>query len=114
MNVWQQLKRPFFVLAPMDDVTDVVFRRLVEEIAPPDLFMTEFVSTDGLQSPGREATMERLKVWSGGQVPTIAQIWGNNPELYFKSAKDIEAIGGFAGIDINLGCPEKGIVARGC
>lgn len=113
-NIWQNLPRPFFVLAPMDDVTDVTFRQLVEEIAPPDLFMTEFVSTDGLQSPGRTNTLERLRLWRAGATPTIAQIWGNDPELYLKSARDIAELGGFAGIDINLGCPEKGIVARGC
>lgn len=97
----------------MDDVTDVVFRQLVEEIAAPDLFMTEFVSTDGLQSPGREATMQRLRQWPNSTVPVVAQIWGNKPDLYEKTARDVANLG-FAGIDINLGCPEKGIVARVC
>jgi tRNA-dihydrouridine synthase len=113
MNLWQQLKRPFFVLAPMDDVTDVVFRQLVNEVAPPDVYMTEFVSIDGLNSPGREATMERLRIAPGSGGNLIAQIWGNDPELYYKSAGDVADMG-FAGIDINMGCPEKGIVARGC
>jgi tRNA-dihydrouridine synthase len=114
MNFWQQLKQPLFVLAPMDDVTDVVFRQLVAEICPPDVFMTEFVSTDGLQSPGRDHTMERLRIAGGTKQPTVAQIWGKDPDLYFKSAQDVARLGGFAGIDINLGCPERGIVARGC
>jgi tRNA-dihydrouridine synthase len=113
MNFWQQLAKPFFVLAPMDDVTDVVFRQLVAEICPPDAFMTEFVSTDGLQSPGRDHTMERLRIAPGSKQPLIAQIWGKDPEAYLKTAEDIAGMG-FAGIDINLGCPEKGIVARGC
>jgi len=97
----------------MDDVTDVVFRQLVAEIAPPDVFVTEFVSVDGLQSPGREATMERLRIAPGQPNNLIVQIWGNNPELYYKTARDVADMG-FAGIDINLGCPERGIVARGC
>lgn len=113
MKFWQQLTAPFFVLAPMDDVTDVVFRQLVAEIAPPDVFMTEFVSTDGLQSAGREVTLERLRIAGDSGHNLIAQIWGSDPELYFKSAQDIASMG-FAGIDINLGCPERGIVARGC
>ncbi|MEZ6331353.1 MAG: hypothetical protein R3B12_05145 [Candidatus Saccharimonadales bacterium] len=46
------LKRPFFVLAPMDDVTDTVLRQIVADCAPPDLFFTEFVNVDGLQSKG--------------------------------------------------------------
>ncbi|MBW4061918.1 tRNA-dihydrouridine synthase [Candidatus Saccharibacteria bacterium] len=114
MNFWQQLKRPFFVLAPMDDVTDVVFRQLVAEVAPPDVFMTEFVSIDGLQSAGRERTLERLRVFPGESANLIAQIWGNDPEKYELTAREIAASGNFAGIDINMGCPERGIVARGC
>jgi tRNA-dihydrouridine synthase len=113
MNFWQRLPKPFFVLAPMDDVTDVVFRQVVAAAAPPDVYFTEFVSIDGLQSPGREATMERLRIEPGLTRPLVAQIWGNDPEKYFKSAQDIAGMG-FAGIDINLGCPEKGIVARVC
>jgi tRNA-dihydrouridine synthase len=113
MNFWQQLPEPFFVLAPMDDVTDVVFRQLVSEVCPPDVYMTEFVSTDGLQSAGRESTMERLRIAPGSGANLIVQIWGSNPELYYKTALEVSQMG-FAGIDINLGCPEKGIVARGC
>ncbi|GAC1370722.1 MAG: tRNA-dihydrouridine synthase [Candidatus Saccharimonadales bacterium] len=113
MEFWQQFTKPFLVLAPMDDVTDVVFRQLVAEICAPDIFMTEFVSVDGLQSAGRESTMERLRLSEGSGKNTIVQIWGSDPELYFKTAQDVAGLG-FAGIDINMGCPEKGIVARGC
>ena len=66
MNFWQEQPKPFFVLAPMDDVTDVVFRQLVQEMCPADVAMTEFVSIDGLQSAGRESTMERLRISEGG------------------------------------------------
>ena len=113
MNVWQELEKPFFVLAPMDDVTDVVFRQIVAQAAPPDLFMTEFASTDGLLSPGRERVMEKLRLEDKPTKPIIAQIWGNDPDKYFAVAKELSK-SGFAGIDINMGCPEKGIVARGC
>ena len=97
----------------MDDVTDVVFRQLVHEMCPADVAMTEFVSIDGLQSAGRESTIERLRIAEGGEKNLVVQIWGNEPELYYKSAVDVANMG-FAGIDINMGCPEKGIVARGC
>jgi tRNA-dihydrouridine synthase len=113
MNFWQSLPKPFFVLAPMDDVTDVVFRQVVAQAAAPDVFFTEFVSTDGLQSAGREATLERLRIEPGLTKPLVAQIWGADPEHYRRAAQDIARLG-FAGIDINLGCPEKSIVARGC
>jgi tRNA-dihydrouridine synthase len=113
MSFWQQLPKPFFVLAPMDDVTDVVFRQVVTQAAPPNVLMTEFVATDGLQSAGRERTLERLRVEPNLEVPLVAQIWGKNPENYLRSAQDVAKMG-FSGIDINMGCPEKGIVARGC
>ena len=113
MNFWQNLSKPFFVLAPMDEVTDVVFRQIVAQVAPPDVLFTEFVATDGLQSPGRERTMERLRIEPNLTRPLVAQIWGSNPDNYYVSAKEIAAMG-FAGIDINFGCPERGIVARGC
>lgn len=113
MNFWQELDQPFFILAPMDDVTDVVFRQIVAQTASPDVFMTEFVSTDGLLSPGRERVMEKLRLEENPTKPVVAQIWGSDPEKYFQVAKDL-ASSGFAGIDINMGCPEKGIVARGC
>ena len=61
MKTLSQLPRPFFVLAPMDDVTDTVFRQIITSCAKPDLLVTEFVNVDGLQSPGREKLLPRLK-----------------------------------------------------
>ena len=105
-------KKPFFILAPMDDVTDVVFRQVIAETAAPDFFMTEFVNVDGLQSAGREATLNKLrKRAKEGNV--IAQLWGKNPDNYRKSAVEVVDMG-FVGIDINMGCPDKTIVKNGC
>ncbi|MFI5265498.1 MAG: tRNA-dihydrouridine synthase, partial [Candidatus Levyibacteriota bacterium] len=42
-NIWQTLPKPFFVQAPMEDVTDTVFRQIIAHIGKPDLFFTEFV-----------------------------------------------------------------------
>lgn len=82
------LPKPFFVLAPMDDVTDTVFRQLIADIAPPDLFFTEFVNVDALQSKGREATLRRLK-FTKKEKPVIAQLWGLKPENFYKTAKGL-------------------------
>lgn len=112
MNIYEQLPRPFFVLAPMDDVTDMVFRQVVGECAAPDLYFTEFVNVDGLQSPGRERLMKKLRK-AATDKPLIAQIWGKTPENYYKTAKELVEMG-FAGIDINMGCPDKTIVKNGC
>ena len=108
MNMLESLSKPFFVLAPMDDVTDTVFRRLIAELAPPDLFFTEFVNVDALASRGREATLKRLR-YTEAERPIIAQIWGKNPENFYKAAKDIVEMG-YDGIDLNFGCPDKNVV----
>jgi tRNA-dihydrouridine synthase len=112
MSIWDELPKPFFVLAPMDDVTDTVFRQVVADSARPDLFFTEFVSVDGLQSPGRERLLKRIQ-FTPKERPLIAQIWGKTPENYYKTARELAEMG-FDGIDINMGCPEKNVVKNGC
>src|SRR5579875_2505746 len=101
MNIYTKLPRPFFVLAPMDDVTDTVFRRIVASTAAPDLFFTEFVNVDGLQSPGRPRLTKKLR-FTPGETPLIAQVWGKVPENFFKTAQQL-ADGTFAR---ELGLPE--------
>ncbi len=164
------LSKPFFVLAPMDDVTDTVFRQVITGTAPPDLFFTEFVNVDGLQSPGREKLLPKLQLGpnegvsrfshesrtQGGNekrtnrivntesesrklatqrsasssdskndsvvlqdrtlrkpVPIIAQIWGKDPDNYYKTVFDLKDMG-YDGVDINMGCPDKAVVKNGC
>ncbi|MDL2363627.1 MAG: tRNA-dihydrouridine synthase [Patescibacteria group bacterium] len=122
MNVLQ-LPKPFFVLAPMDDVTDTVFRRIVGGCSPPDLYFTEFVNVDGLQSPGRQKLFKKLQ-FTAYEQPLIVQIWGKYPENYRKTAEQIadgslaRELGlpdglNFVGVDINMGCPEKNVVRNG-
>lgn len=110
-SFWRTLNRPIKVLAPMEDVTDTVFRRMVARCGRPDVFYTEFTNTDGLCSAGREAVIHRLQ-FTEIERPIVAQIWGNNPEHYYRSARDLVALG-FDGIDINMGCPVKKIVKNG-
>ena len=92
----------------MYNVTDSVFRQMISTLAPPDLYMTEFVNVDGLQSQGRPKLLPFL-YQEPGSVPLIAQIWGNQPENYYKTTQELVARG-FAGIDINMGCPDKTVV----
>ena len=168
MNIWDNLPKPFFVLAPMDDITDTVFRQIIASLpypadlsgvqgvaeerseayqeyvdqvpeaitqqsvknssrvggyadksdavirgyGAPDLFFTEFVNVDGLQSPGREKLIPKL-MFTETERPIIAQIWGKNPENYYKTAQDLVEMG-YDGIDINMGCPVKTVVRDGC
>lgn len=111
-NLLDNLPRPFFVLAPMDDVTDTVFRQVVTDCAPPDLYFTEFVNVDGLQSPGRRNLLKKL-LFTSKDKPLIAQLWGKDPENYYKTAMELVEMG-FDGIDINMGCPAKVVVKGGC
>lgn len=117
------LPKPFFILAPMDDVTDTVFRQVVQSTAAPDLFFTEFVNVDGLQSPGRQKLLKKLR-FVPSETNLVAQLWGKDPENFRKTAEQITdgtfAIelglpGGvnFVGIDLNMGCPAKSEVKNG-
>jgi tRNA-dihydrouridine synthase len=110
-SFWRSLQRPITVLAPMEDVTDTVFRRIVARCGPPSVFFTEFTSTDGLCSAGHEAVAHRL-VFTEEERPIVAQIWGTVPEMHYRAAREVAALG-FDGVDINMGCPVKKIVKGG-
>lgn len=107
----------------MDDVTETAFRRLVAGCAAPDIFFTEFVNVDGLQSPGRSALLKKLK-FTAEEQPLIVQLWGKDPGNFYKTARELA--GGtfarelglpkgvnFAGIDLNMGCPDRTVVKNG-
>ena len=108
-NIWQKSAK-LKVLAPMDDVTDVAFRCMVFELGPPDIFFTEFVNVDGLNSRGRDNLLHKLLLFEGEDV--IAQIWGIKPENYYKTTLDLVEMG-FKGVDINMGCPVKDVIKTG-
>ncbi len=95
----------------MEDVTDTVFRRIVQDAGAPDLMVTEFTSTDGLCTAGRPRVIGRL-AFTPGEKPLLAQIWGNSPERYLRVASEVREMG-FDGLDINMGCPVRKIVTRG-
>lgn len=110
MNFWQKLPKPFFVLAPMANVTDVAFRRVIAKYGKPDVFYTEFVSANGLCSEGREALMIDL-AYAEIERPIVTQLFTADPEKMFEAAQLIAKLG-FDGIDINMGCPDKNVVKQ--
>ena len=59
-SFWNDLPQPFFVLAPMEAVTDVVFRHVVERAGAPDVFFTEFANATGWVHAGDRAIAGRL------------------------------------------------------
>lgn len=97
----------------MDGVTDTVFRHVVDQAGAPDLLFTEFTNTDGYCSPkGRHSTYSRLLFTPDEQPTLIAQIWGTKPENFAEMAKGLKEMG-YAGIDINMGCPAKDVTKKG-
>jgi tRNA-dihydrouridine synthase len=125
-NFWNTLPSGFMVLAPMEDVTDTVFRRVVascgqkdataggkvgKDAGQPDVYFTEFTNCDGIMSVGQSRVIHRLK-YTESERPLVAQIWGKTPENYFQTAKLIKELG-FDGVDINMGCPERNVIKQG-
>lgn len=112
MTFWDNLPKPFFVLAPMEDVTDIVFRHVVARAARPDVFMTEFTNAASYCSEkGNFSTRGRLE-HDASEQPIVAQIWGTNPDNFATMATGLVSQD-FAGIDINMGCPAKDVVKIG-
>ncbi len=107
----RKLKKPFFCLAPMADVTDAAFRQIICKYGKPDIFWTEFVSADGLSSPGREVLKNNL-IYSKKEKPIIAQLFSSNPDKMRQAACYVATLG-FDGIDINMGCPDRSVEKQG-
>jgi tRNA-dihydrouridine synthase len=116
-NFWQTFRlgktaeQPFFVLAPMADVTDPAFRRIIAKYGKPDVLWTEFVSADGLMLGGREKLIRDL-AYTEGERPIVAQLFGSNTDTMRAAAKLCAELG-FDGIDINMGCPDRSIEKQG-
>lgn len=108
---WNELPRPFFILAPMEAVTDVVFRHVVAAAAPPDVWFTEFTNATGWAHAGDKAIGGRL-VKTDEEHPIVAQLWGSDPESMKKLAHHCAELG-YDGIDINMGCPDQSAVKSG-
>ena len=110
-SFWKKLKKPFTVLAPMADVTDAAFRRIIAQTGKPDVTWTEFVSADGLFLGGRDALMHDL-LFTEAERPIVAQFFTSHPEMMEKAAALARELG-FDGVDINMGCPDKSIERQG-
>lgn len=110
-NFWQTVEKPIFVLAPMANVTDAAFRRVIAKYGKPDVMWTEFVSADGLLSPGREVLLRDLD-FSKAERPIVAQLFTGHPDK-MKEAAALVARLGFDGIDINMGCPDRAVEKQG-
>lgn len=114
---WKTLPRPFFVLAPLANVTDAPFRRIIAKYSKPhgpDVFWTEFVSADGLvkASPEGKRKLMRDLVFSDAERPIVAQLFTANPAHMEQAAALCQELG-FDGVDINMGCPDRTVEKQG-
>jgi tRNA-dihydrouridine synthase len=114
-NFWQTLPKPFYVVAPMADVTDAAFRRMLAKHGKPDIMWTEFVSADGLALAPEEGRQKLLAdlIYSEEERPIVAQLFSSN-ESHMESAAALCRELGYDGIDINMGCPDRSIEKQGC
>ncbi|WP_102027886.1 tRNA dihydrouridine synthase [Salirhabdus sp. Marseille-P4669] len=111
-NFWHELPRPFFILAPMEDVTNVVFRHVVSAAARPDVFFTEFTNTESFCHPEGKMSVRGRLTYTEDEQPIVAHIWGDKPE-YFREMSIGVAKLGFKGVDINMGCPAPNVAPKG-
>lgn len=114
-NFWRGLERPFFAQAPMEDVTDVAFRRLIARYGKPDVMFTEFTSADGLvlAPPEGQKVLRKKLAFHESERPIIAQLFSTYPDRMREAAKIVQDLG-FDGLDINMGCPVREVVNSGC
>lgn len=112
VNFWKELPKPFFILAPMEDVTDIVFRHVIAKAGKPDVFFTEFTNSESFcHSEGKESVQGRL-TFSADEQPIVAHIWGDKPEHFKEMSLAMKEMG-FKGIDINMGCPVQNVFRHG-
>lgn len=111
-NFWSELPRPFFILAPMEDVTDIVFRHVVSEAARPDVFFTEFTNTESFCHPEGIHSVRGRLTFSDDEQPMVAHIWGDKPEQFRETSIQLAKMG-FKGIDLNMGCPVANVAKKG-
>jgi len=111
-SFWNKLSKPFFVLAPLADVTDAAFRALIAKYGRPDVMWTEFVSAGGLAHPDAREKLLRDLEYGENERPIVAQIFGSDPQNIKSAVALIEELG-FDGVDINMGCPDRSVEKQG-
>ena len=109
-NFWQKLDKPFFVLAPMANVTDFAFRQIVAKCGRPDVFYTEFLSCDGIAHD--KTRFEKELFFEKSEEPIVVQFFSSKPENFYKCAQLAQELG-YDGIDINMGCPDRSVEKQG-
>ena len=100
--------RPALVLAPMQDVTDLPFMRIIARRGAPDWFVTEYFRVHPESCLNRYILRSIVENETGR--PVFAQMIGRDLDSLIRTARELAKYP-IAGIDLNLGCPAP-IVCR--
>ncbi|MEQ1572340.1 MAG: tRNA-dihydrouridine synthase family protein, partial [Myxococcota bacterium] len=100
---------PPLILAPMEGVTDRVFRRLIRSVGGCSLTVTEFVAGAALAGGHRLAL--RAAAFDPDERPVSIQVYGRDPATLAEAARAVEGLGADL-VDLNMGCPSKKVCAR--
>lgn len=100
-------QKPLIGVAPMAGYTNSPFRRIIREICSDAIIMTELLSVDAIFFKSKKTA--RMMRFHESERPLILQLFGHSTERFVHAAKVAEDMG-FAGIDINMGCPAKKVV----
>jgi len=93
---------PLTALAPMQDVTDLAFMRVISHYGAPDYFFTEFFRVHAQSRPERHI-LRSIDENATGR-PVFAQLIGEDVTHLVRTTADLLRHP-VAGIDLNLGCP---------
>lgn len=112
---WADLPKPILALAPLEDVTDAAFRRIIAQRGKPDVTFCEFTSADGLALADEmgQKKLRRKLLFSEIERPVVAQFFTAVPK-HMEYAAKLAAEMGFDGVDINMGCPDRAVEKAGC
>lgn len=100
---------PNLVLAPMEGVTDLTFRRLIRNVGGVGLTVTEFIASEALRRKIPKAEM--MARFDPDERPVAIQIYGRSPGAMAEAARAIEDAGASI-VDLNFGCPSKKVCAH--
>ena len=100
---------PPITLAPMEGVTNIIFRRLIRQIGGTGLTCTEFIPSSALSNRGKKVL--RLAEFDPEERPISIQIYGKDPMEMAESARVLQDLGASI-VDINMGCPSKQVCAN--
>ncbi len=99
------------LMSPMASITDIAFRKLLDELGGVGLMVTELLSAEAIRRKSKR-TLEMLKTFDS-LTPQFVQLFGSREDSFIEAGKYIENETNYQGIDINLGCPAKKVIKKG-